>query len=341
LGDLARGCGGGWRLTATVGASAPRSKVIAAFAAVYVIWGSTYLAIRFAIETLPGFLMAGVRFVLAGGFILVWSKLRGAELPGRAQWRAAAITGTLLLLGGNGAVVWAERTIPSGVAALMVATVPCWMVLLDWLRPGGIRPTGQIVAGLLLGLGGIAMLVGPDSLLGGGRLNPLGALALIGGSLSWAAGSIYSRQAAAPARPFVATGMQMLCGGCALLVAGTVVGEWSAADLSAVSGRSLLALVYLIVVGAIVGYTAYIWLLRVTTPARASTYAYVNPVVAVLLGWLFAGEPISARMVVAAGIIIGGVALITIARRPRVLIGPSPAASGVPVSLTDVSIERP
>jgi drug/metabolite transporter (DMT)-like permease len=309
--------------------------VIAAFAAVYIIWGSTYLAIRFAIETLPGFLMAGVRFVLAGSLILGWSKLRGARIPGWPQWRAAAITGTLLLLGGNGAVVWAERTIPSGVAALVVATVPCWMVLLDWLRPDGSRPSGQIIAGLLLGLGGIALLVGPDSLLGGGRLNPLGALALVGGSLSWATGSIYSRQARAPAPPLVATGMQMLCGGLALLAVGTLAGEWSRIELTGVSIRSLLALLYLILIGAIVGYTAYIWLLRVTTPARASTYAYVNPVVAVLLGWLFAGEVISARMVVAACIIIAGVALITIARRPRVMTGPSPATSGIAAS--DVS----
>jgi len=213
----------------------------------------------------------------------------------------------------------------------MVATVPCWMVLLDWFRPGGPRPTGQVVAGLLLGLGGIALLAGPDALLGGGRPDPLGVFALIAGSLSWATGSIYSRHTRSPAPPLLATGMQMLCGGVALLVAGTVGGEWSAVDLARVSTRSVLSLVYLILIGAIVGYTAYIWLLRVTTPAKAATYAYVNPVVAVFLGWIFADEPVTPRMIVAACVIIAGVALITVARRPRLWTGPSPATSGVPV----------
>jgi drug/metabolite transporter (DMT)-like permease len=184
-------------------------------------------------------------------------------------------------------------------------------VLLDWLRPRGTRPTGRTVAGLLLGLAGVALLIGPDSLLGGGRIDPAGALVLFAGSLSWSTGSIYSRHAPAPRAPLLFTGMQMLCGGSVLTVAGLLAGETARVDFAAVSLKSWLAFVYLILFGAILGYSAYIWLMRVTTPAKATTYAYVNPVVAVLLGWLFAGESLTARMLVAAAVIIGGVALIS------------------------------
>jgi len=308
--------------------------VIAAFAAVYLIWGSTYLAIRFAIETLPPFLMAGTRFIIAGGLLYVWARWRGAERPEAKHWQSAAIIGALLLMGGNGAVVWAEQRIPSGIAALLVAIVPCWMVLVDWIRPGGTTPTGQIVAGLLLGLGGIALLVGPESLMGGGRVDAVGTVALLFGSLCWAAGSIYSRHAAVPRGPVVATGMQMLCGGVILTFAGFMTGEASRVHVDAISLKSVLALVYLILVGAIVGYTAYVWLLRASTPAKVSTYAYVNPVVAVFLGWLFAGEPLSVRIFVAAGVIVAGVALITLSRQPRAITGPGPSASGRPAELT-------
>jgi drug/metabolite transporter (DMT)-like permease len=302
--------------------------VAAAFAAVYLIWGSTYLGIRFAIETLPPFLMAGTRFVIAGLLIYGWAQLRRPSRPTRAQWLSALVIGTLLLMGGNGAVTWAEQRIPSGVAALMVAITPCWMVLLEWLRPGGTRPTLQIVAGLVLGLGGIALLVGPQSLMGGERIDPVGAGVLVLGSLSWATGSIYSKQARVPGGPFVATGMQMLCGGVMLLLLGVLTGDIGRLDLAGVSARSVLAFLYLITFGAIVGYSAYIWLLRVSTPARVSTYAYVNPVVAVLLGWAFAGEPLTARMGLAALVIIAGVALITLSHVPRSVPGPSPGTSG-------------
>lgn len=288
--------------------------VIAAFAAVYIIWGSTYLAIRFAIETLPPFLMAGVRFILAGGLLYGTTRFGGTPAPARRHWKHAVIIGAALLLGGNGAVVWAEQTVPSGVAALLVAVVPCWMVLIDWLRPGGTKPRLQVVAGLILGMAGLVLLVGPGALLGDGPVHPAGAGALMLGSFSWAAGSIYSRQIERPARPLQATGMQMLAGGVCLLVAGTLTGELARVQLDQVSLRSLLALVYLIVFGAIVGYSAYIWLLRVSTPARVSTYAYVNPIVAVLLGWVFANEALTLRMWLAAAVIVGGVALITTAR---------------------------
>jgi drug/metabolite transporter (DMT)-like permease len=290
-----------------------RGRVVAGFAAVYVIWGSTYLAIRYAIETLPPFLMAGVRFLIAGTLLFAWTRRGGGPLPSRRHWLGATIVGALLLLGGNGGVVWAEQSVPSGVAALLVAIVPCWMVLLDWARPGGTRPTVPIAAGLVLGLGGIVLLVGPGALGSAERVDPLGAAALLFASLSWAAGSIYSRHTALPPRPLQATAMQMLAGGALLVLAGLAAGEPARLDFSAISSRSVFAMLYLIVFGSFVGYSAYVWLLRVSTPARVSTYAYVNPLVAVLLGWGLAGEPLTRRMMIAAAVIVVGVALITVA----------------------------
>jgi drug/metabolite transporter (DMT)-like permease len=293
-----------------------RFAVLTAFAIVYVVWGSTYLAIRFAIETLPSFLMAATRFLIAGVALYAWSRLvGGAVRPSAAQWRATAVVGTLLLVGGNGLVVWAQHRVPSGVAALLVGVVPCFMVLFDWLRSGGTRPGPRVVAGLVLGLLGLVWLVGPDALMGGGRVDFLGAVALVLASASWAAGSIYSRQAPMPPAPFLSTAMQMLAGGAALLVLGVAFGEPWAFDATAVSARSLLGWLYLIVFGSIVGFSAYVWLLRASTPAAVSTYAYVNPVVAVLLGWLLAGEELTARMLVAAAVIVSGVALITMSPR--------------------------
>jgi len=283
-----------------------------AFAIIYVVWGSTYLAIRFAIETLPPFLMASARFFIAGAMLYAWSRVfGGAARPTPAQWRATAVIGVLLLLGGNGLVVWAEYRVPSGIAALIIGIEPCIVVLLDWLRPSGVRPTGRVVAGLVLGLAGLVWLVGPDAILGGGRVDFFGAVALVLASLSWAVGSIYSRHASMPS-PFLASGMQMLAGGAALLLLGVALGEPAATAWAAVSAKSVLAWIYLIIFGSIVGFSTYIWLLRVTTLARASTYAYVNPIVAVLLGWLLADEPLTLRTLVAAAVIVGGVVLITL-----------------------------
>jgi drug/metabolite transporter (DMT)-like permease len=261
--------------------------------------------------------MAGTRFVTAGSLLYGWARWRGAPRPTPEYWRSAALIGGLLLLGGNGAVTWSEQHVPSGIVALLVAVVPCWMVLVDWLRPGGVRPTLQIGVGLLLGLAGIAILVGPESFMGGDRIDLVGGLVVLGGALSWACGSILSRHVRIPPRPLLATAMQMLCGGLLLLVAGSVSGEIARVDTAGISVKSVLAVAYLVLVGAIVGYSTYIWLLRVSTPARASTYAYVNPVVAVVLGWLLANEPLSWRVAAAATVIIAGVALITLSRQPR------------------------
>ncbi len=302
----------------TAAAGTPtRWRVLAAFAAIYLIWGSTYLGIRFAIETLPPFLMAGVRFIVAGTALYGWLRLRGVPRPTRANWAAAALVGALLLLGGNGIVTWAEQRVPSGLAALLVATVPLWMVLLDWLRPGGTRPSGQVILGLACGLAGMALLIGPTDLAGNGALDPVGALALVLATLSWSVGSLYSRRASLAQSPLLATGMEMLMGGLLLLAAGSLTGEWARLNLGGVSLLSVAALGYLIVFGSLIAFSAYVWLLRVTTPARAATYAYVNPVVAVFLGWALAGEPLNARILLAAAIIIAAVVIITSERARR------------------------
>jgi drug/metabolite transporter (DMT)-like permease len=292
-------------------AQAKRGRVIAAFAAVYIVWGSTYLAIRFAIGSIPPFVMAGTRFLVSGAVLYAWSRSRGGEAPSRAVWRAGAITGLLMLFAGNGAVVWAEQRVPSGITALLVAVVPLWMVLMEWLRPGGRRPHPLVFGGLVLGLGGIVLLVGPGALVGHGDVDTIGALTLMFGSVSWAAGSIYSRHGARPSSAVMATALQMLTGGVAFIIAAVATGEFSRFDIHAVTLRSALGFAYLVTFGSLVGFTAYVYLLRATTPAKASTYAYVNPVVAVLLGWAFAGEPISIRTVLAAAVILASVAIIT------------------------------
>ena len=292
-----------------------RFKLVLAFAAVYLIWGSTYLAIRLAIETMPPFLMAGVRFVVAGVVLYTWARWRGAPRPVRVHWLAAATVGGLMLLGGNGGVVWAEQRVPSGLTAVLIATVPLWIALLEWVR-GGARPNGRVAFGLMIGLTGIALLVGPGELAGGKGVDLLGAAVLLMGSLSWAIGSLYSRHARLPSSPLLATAMEMLAGGLLLLLAGLATGQAADLNVSRISLQSVLALCYLIVFGSLVAFTAYIWLLRVTLPAHAATYAYVNPVVAVLLGWALGGEPLTARTLLAAAVIVGAVVIIT-SSQPR------------------------
>ena len=296
---------------------APRAQLIAAFAAVYLIWGSTFLAIRYAIETMPPLLMAGTRFIIAGALLYAWGAIRERARPTRAQWVGTAIVGSLLLAGGNGAVSWSEQFVPSGLAALVVANTPLFMVLFEWARRGGDRPTPAVIAGLALGFLGLVLLVGPGDLLGVSSVDPRSAIVLMFGTLAWAFGSIYSRSLRMPESARLSTGMQMLSGGTVLIVGGLLLGEGPRVDLGGISLKSALALLYLIVFGAIIGFTAYIWLLTATTAARVSTYAYVNPVVALLLGWLLADEPLNARTILAAGVILAGVAVITVARSGR------------------------
>jgi drug/metabolite transporter (DMT)-like permease len=304
-----------------LGSAPARSLVLAAFAAVYLIWGSTYLAILFAIETLPPLLMAGARFLAAGAILYAVMRLRGVPAPAARHWRAATIVGGLLLLFGNGGVVLAERTVPSGVVALLVALVPAWMAAFEWMRRGGLRPTARVMVGVAVGFAGTVLLVGPAELAGAERVDPYGTMLVLVGSMAWAAGSIYSRTVELPSSPLLTTAMQMLAGGALLAAAGLVSGEALAVDAAGFSTRSVLAFVYLVVFGSLVGYPAYTWLLRVSTPARVSTYAYVNPVVAVFLGWWLAGEPMTPRVLVAAAVIVAAVVVITTGGRPAARAG--------------------
>lgn len=286
-----------------------RTQIVLAFAAVYVLWGSTFLAIRFGVETIPPFLMAGLRHSIAGILLFAWVRLSGTPAPAPRQWLPAAGVGALLLLGGNGLVSWAEKRVPSGLAALIVASVPIWLTLLHGLQKRS-RPHGVVILGLATGLAGLAFLVAPGRFAGGSHVDLAGAGALLSAALFWAVGSLYARRAKLPSSTLLATAMEMLTGGAALLLVSGLLREWSGFSLADVSTRSWLALGYLIVAGSLVGFTAYIFLLGATTPARVGTYAYVNPIVAVFFGWAFASEVVTARMVIAALAILGAVAVI-------------------------------
>jgi len=288
-----------------------RLQIALAFLSIYTIWGSTYLAIRFAIETFPPFLMAAIRFLIAGGVLYAWMRLRGAQRPTRANWKAALIIGGLLLLGGNGGVTKAEQVIPSGLTAVLITIVPIWMALVELLQKDRVVPTLQTVLGLVLGFGGVVLLVGPGGLASSGGLNPLWVGVLLFASLSWATGSVYSRKASLPKTPLLGSGMEMLAGGVLLLFASLVSQEWIGFQPSNVSFLSLVSFLYLIVFGSLIAFSSYVWLLTKTTTARASTYAYVNPVVAVFLGYFLAGEQLTLRTLLASSMIVIAVVVIT------------------------------
>ncbi|MBC8016377.1 MAG: EamA family transporter [Sporomusaceae bacterium] len=280
---------------------------------------------KFAIETLPPFMMAGTRFIIAGAIIYIWQMVQGVKPPLAIHWKNAGIVGGLLLLGGNGGVVWAEQIVSSGIAAIILAIVPLWMVLLAWLWQGGKPPKGMVIAGLLLGFIGIALLVKNS----GGEVSTtssqwIGYIVVLFSSLSWAVGSIYSRVAKLPSAPFMSIAMQMLTGGMLCLLFGLLTGEAGRIDFAQVSARSALAVGYLIFFGSIVGFSAYIWLLKVADSAIVSTYAYVNPIVAVILGWALAGEQMTTQDAVAAAIIVVAVILITKANSPKTAPAVSP-----------------
>jgi drug/metabolite transporter (DMT)-like permease len=282
-----------------------------AFACIYVLWGSTYLAIRVAVETLPPFLMAGTRFLLAGAFLYLLGVRQGSPRPTARQWRNAIVAGIPLFVMGNGGVSWAEQTFPSGLAALVVATLPAWLLVFDWMI-GGRRGPGPVeVTGIGLGLAGVAVLAAPGA---GG--SPLGVAVLVGASVAWAAGSLFSRYADTPASPARTAGMQMLTGGAFMVGLGLAVGEADRLTPAAVSAESVGSFAYLVAV-AVVALPAYTWLLTVSSPALVGTYAFVNPVVAVVLGWAAAGESLGARTGLAVVLIVGGVALLTWPRRGR------------------------
>ncbi len=294
-----------------------RWRIVAAFAAIYLIWGSTYLAIRFAIETIPPYFMGGARFLIAGGVLYAVLRWRGVKAPSRLQWRAALIVGGLLLWGGNGGVIVAEQYVPSNLAALIVAMVPLWMVLLNWWWGDRTRPSVGMRLGVGLGLVGIALIAAPGQAVAEETVNPIGLWILILASLSWSIGSLYSRRASLPSNALMSTALEMLAGGALMLITGLLSGQGTQIHFDRISLLSLSALGYLVVFGSLIGFTAYVWLLKVSTPARVSTYAFVNPVVAVFLGWIFAGEELSLRVLLAAAIIIVAVMLITLNQAAR------------------------
>jgi drug/metabolite transporter (DMT)-like permease len=295
---------------------APRGLVIAAFAAVYLVWGSTYLGIRFAVETLPPFLMGGARFICAGLILYGALRFRGAPRPARGSWGNAAVIGALLIGAGNGGVNWAEQYVSSGKTALIIAGTPLWFALFDWLRPGGSRPSFQTMLGITIGFAGVAILVGARPGSGSERSAPSAIAALLAASMAWASGSLYAKYTARPSAVFMNTAQQMITGGVILGLMGLGLGEFTALNWTKITARSGGAFIYLTFVGSLVGFTAYGWLLKATTPARASTYAYVNPVIALLLGWAIGGESLNASMLLAALVIVLGVIVITTRRTP-------------------------
>jgi drug/metabolite transporter (DMT)-like permease len=293
--------------------TAPGSMVLIAFAAVYILWGSTYFFIRIGVETIPPFVLAGIRHIAIGLVFYPLFRHLSKEKPVPAQWGTTIITGLLLLLCGNGALSWAETRVPSGIASLLVATVSLWMVIIDWLRPGGVRPGPRVLIGFVLGFAGIALLVGPSHLGGSERVNPVGAVTLILGSLAWAAGSIYSRHHPVPHSPLLGVAMQSLAGGVGLWIVAAATGELHQFHPAQVTLRSWLALLYLFSFGSALGFSAYIYILKHSTASRVATYAFVNPVVALFLGWSLGGEPLTLRTLIASGTILAAVLLVILA----------------------------
>lgn len=313
-----------------------RWLIVAAFAAIYLIWGSSYIVIHFAVETIPPFIMMGGRF-LAAGLALFLIGLRSAkQLPTRAHWRSAIISGFFMFVLNAGAIAYAEATLdmPSGVVAVLLATMPIWMVLINWLRPSGTPPTTMVVAGIAVGFVGIILLSAPEQ--GMAALNMIGVVLILAAAAFWAIGSMYARTAPMPESAPLSTGMQLLCGGAGLFLVGILSGELVGFDPAQVSTTSLLAMIYLGVFNSFVGFSAFVWLMRVSNPARVATYAYVNPVIAVILGALLANEPLTPRSILAGVIILLSVFLITMQRVPfvhRFRVAKSPDVQAIPAPI--------
>jgi drug/metabolite transporter (DMT)-like permease len=312
--------------------------VALAFAAVYLIWGSTYLGIAFALEAFPPFILGGLRFVLAGSALYVWARWQGAPRPQLIHWRSAVALGVLFFVCGNGSVSWAEQTVPSGLTAVLVAVVPIWAVLLEWLKPGGERPSGGTMTGMVLGFGGVALMMLPGQALTSHPIGLAGPLVLVVASLLWACGTLYSRSAPLPASTPLVAAMEMLCGGIALLLLAVVTGEWRDFAPQAITPKAGLAFLYLFTFGSLIGFTAFAYLAKVTTPVKVSTYAFVNPMVAVFLGWLLAGERLSARTLMASLAIVAAVVVIVVSRGAR---GRLPARQQKPDEIPAITDEIP
>ncbi|HVY39629.1 MAG TPA: EamA family transporter [Polyangia bacterium] len=321
------------RVTAGAGPAPSRAALLVAFATLYVIWGSTYLAIRVAVVSWPPLILAAVRFTLAGAGLYAWLRVRGAPRPTRREWGGAAVIGTLLLGGGNGLVCWAEQWVPSGEAALIVASVPLWMTALPWMLGRARMPHPLALAGVALGLAGVGLLVGSAApraqTVAAGHALLGGRVALLLASLSWSVGSLVAsslassapgsqaRRLALPRQPAMASALEMLAAGPIIAAGAAVKGEWGDFHLAAVSGSGWTALVYLIVFGSFAGFGSYVYLLKHASPARVSTYAFVNPLVAVLLGTFFAHEALAARTLAAAALIVCAVAAVVLGTAGR------------------------
>lgn len=299
-------------MTTFDGKSLFQGKTLAALLAVYLVWGSTYLAIRFAISSLPTFSFAGARYLIAGGLLYAWGRLRGGARPQARTLLPIVTIGALLLVGGNGLVVWAEHRIASGIAALLIATEPLWIALMVPFFSSGRRPGARTFAGIAIGLGGVFVLVSGKAEAGalGGSIDVAGALAVVGASFFWALGSLYSTKAKLPPSPWVSTGSQMLAGGALLAILGGLSGEWSTFEPAKVTAPALWAFAYLVLFGSIVAFTAYAYLLRNARPTVVSTYAFVNPIVAVLLGWWIVAEPVNGRVAIAGALILAALVAI-------------------------------
>ena len=293
---------------------ASKLKIVAAFLAIYLIWGTTFLGIRIAVETIPPFLMAGLRFFLAGGVMLPVLLARGGRFPSRLHWRSAFIVGGLMLVSGIGLVSFAEQRVSSGLAALLAATIPLWMMLFQWLGFRGKRPSRRVFGGLVLGFGGVLLLFAPALQHSAGNDDVLGMGIVLLGAMSFALGSLYSRRAPLPEDTRISTASEMLAGGILLFILSALVGEPARLDIAAISVRSVVALAYLTVFGSIIGYTAYLWLLKTVDPAKVSTNFYVNPVVAVFAGWLILGETVTLSTLAAAVVVLLGAAVINTRR---------------------------
>lgn len=295
-----------------------KTRIWSALIAIYLAWGSTYLAIHYAVQSIPPFFMTGTRFLVAGLILYAWRRLAGDPAPSAAQWRSGITMGTLLLVGGIGGLSWAEQYLPSGISALMAAASPLWVVLIDALRPGGKRPSLVTMMGVLIGLAGIFILINPGKSTGGApEYNILGLVVVLLGTLSWALGSIYSHTADLPDSAVLGTGIQLLAGSAGSFVVGLASGEGRQLNLASFSLSSIAGLAYLIVVGSLIGFVCFTWLLRVAPTTLVVTHAYVNPLVAVMLGSLLAQEVVTAKIFAAAPLILSAVVLIQVKKADK------------------------
>lgn len=304
-------------MSSGAGTEASTAILVLNFLAVYLLWGSTFYAMKVGIEGFPPLLLAGTRHLSVGILVYPLVRWKTGIRPTAQQWKTAAISGVLLLLVGNGGVCVAEMTVPSGIAALLVATVTLWMVLVDWLRPGGRRPSGRVLFGIVMGFAGMAILVGPARLGQSGRIDPAGAIILVVASLGWACGSLWTKHGDLPTSPLLGVTMQGLCGGAALWMVGLFDGEVARFHPALIPLRCWLAVGYLFLFGSCIGFSAYIYILKKSTAAKVGTYAFVNPLVALLLGWVLAGEALSQRTLLAATVILTAVVLVILAPERR------------------------